>query len=229
MRKCLIEGLSQASVDCMLPEVVVRKYLKGFFEDVDELFPLAEYHRFIAHPPLPSDFDPAALAAGIVTESSIRLSQFRDTTSIAGIDTSDDSNTNSSSSSDTSSIHSSSSNNNGNSSNNDSRNSVSDSPVRRKTKIVIAVGPEGGWDDEEVRSFVQRGFHVVSLGERILRTDIAVRYCYWMLCICDCLFGPIVHSLYIIIECVLTVISDHQHYLRSANYCGIFIYTMHVS
>lgn len=44
----------------------------------------------------------------------------------------------------------------------------------QKKRIVIAVGPEGGWEEDEVMSFEEKGFHRVSLGQRILRTDIAV-------------------------------------------------------
>ena len=39
---------------------------------------------------------------------------------------------------------------------------------------VVAVGPEGGWVDEEVRAFLQCGFSQIGLGPRILRTDVAV-------------------------------------------------------
>ena len=39
---------------------------------------------------------------------------------------------------------------------------------------VIAIGPEGGWVDDEVRLFQQSGFTQVGLGPRILRTDVAV-------------------------------------------------------
>jgi len=38
---------------------------------------------------------------------------------------------------------------------------------------VLAVGPEGGWTDDEVASFEERGFARYSLGPRILRTDTA--------------------------------------------------------
>ena len=41
-------------------------------------------------------------------------------------------------------------------------------------RIVVAVGPEGGWEDHEVAQFVAAGFASVSLGPRILRTDMAV-------------------------------------------------------
>lgn len=38
---------------------------------------------------------------------------------------------------------------------------------------VLAIGPEGGWTDEEVAALEERGFTRYSLGERILRTDTA--------------------------------------------------------
>lgn len=39
--------------------------------------------------------------------------------------------------------------------------------------MVIAIGPEGGFTDEEVGSATSAGFHVVSLGERRLRAETA--------------------------------------------------------
>ena len=39
---------------------------------------------------------------------------------------------------------------------------------------LLAVGPEGGWTDEEVEMLEGRGFARYSLGPRILRTDTAV-------------------------------------------------------
>ena len=39
---------------------------------------------------------------------------------------------------------------------------------------VVAIGPEGGWSDYELRMFEAAGFRRVSLGPRILRTDTAV-------------------------------------------------------
>jgi 16S rRNA (uracil1498-N3)-methyltransferase len=35
------------------------------------------------------------------------------------------------------------------------------------------VGSEGGWTDEEIESARARGFHVVTLGGRILRAETA--------------------------------------------------------
>jgi len=40
-------------------------------------------------------------------------------------------------------------------------------------RILLAVGPEGGWTDEEVELLELRGFARYSLGARILRTDTA--------------------------------------------------------
>jgi len=39
--------------------------------------------------------------------------------------------------------------------------------------IVIAVGPEGGWEQEEVTQALRGGFLTITLGERILRSETA--------------------------------------------------------
>ena len=39
---------------------------------------------------------------------------------------------------------------------------------------VLAVGPEGGWTDEEIELLEEKGFVRMSLGARILRTDTAL-------------------------------------------------------
>ena len=41
-------------------------------------------------------------------------------------------------------------------------------------RLLLAVGPEGGWTDEEVELLESRGFSRYSLGRRILRTDTAL-------------------------------------------------------
>ena len=41
------------------------------------------------------------------------------------------------------------------------------------SRLVLAVGPEGGWTDDEVALLEERGFVRYSLGSRILRTDTA--------------------------------------------------------
>ena len=43
----------------------------------------------------------------------------------------------------------------------------------RKRRPVLAVGPEGGWTDYELRTLQNRGFRLFSLGRRTLRTDTA--------------------------------------------------------
>ena len=43
----------------------------------------------------------------------------------------------------------------------------------RSEAVLLAVGPEGGWTDEEVELLEERGFLRYSLGSRILRTDTA--------------------------------------------------------
>lgn len=40
-------------------------------------------------------------------------------------------------------------------------------------RVILAIGPEGGWSDFEINLFKNNGFHTMSLGERILRSDTA--------------------------------------------------------
>lgn len=44
---------------------------------------------------------------------------------------------------------------------------------RVRERLLIAVGPEGGWNDFELRLLTAHGFQLVSLGPRSLRTDTA--------------------------------------------------------
>lgn len=44
----------------------------------------------------------------------------------------------------------------------------------KNARRVVAVGPEGGWNEFEISMFATAGFKSFSLGERILRTDTAV-------------------------------------------------------
>ena len=41
-------------------------------------------------------------------------------------------------------------------------------------KITVAIGPERGWIDREIETFGEAGFRPVSLGPRILKTEMAV-------------------------------------------------------
>ena len=47
------------------------------------------------------------------------------------------------------------------------------SPATCQLPPVLAIGPEGGWTDEEVAKLIDNGFRGYSLGSRILRTDTA--------------------------------------------------------
>ena len=46
-------------------------------------------------------------------------------------------------------------------------------PPRLAFRPVLAIGPEGGWTDDEVARLEAHGFRRMSLGPRILRTDTA--------------------------------------------------------
>ena len=45
---------------------------------------------------------------------------------------------------------------------------------RSTNNAVVAIGPEGGWEDDEVICFIQNNFQQITLGDHILRTDVAV-------------------------------------------------------
>ncbi len=47
-------------------------------------------------------------------------------------------------------------------------------PVAQSQRVVIAIGPDGGWVPYEVELMVANGFEAVSLGQRILRVEVAV-------------------------------------------------------
>jgi 16S rRNA (uracil1498-N3)-methyltransferase len=44
----------------------------------------------------------------------------------------------------------------------------------KSEKAVLAIGPEGGWTDEEIAAARAEGFREASLGQLILRTETAV-------------------------------------------------------
>lgn len=47
-------------------------------------------------------------------------------------------------------------------------------PRTEQDRLLLAVGPEGGWTDDEVELLESKGFRRQSLGPRILRTDTAL-------------------------------------------------------
>ena len=46
--------------------------------------------------------------------------------------------------------------------------------TRDGASVALAIGPEGGWTDEEIEAARAEGFLEISLGENILRTETAV-------------------------------------------------------
>jgi 16S rRNA (uracil1498-N3)-methyltransferase len=52
--------------------------------------------------------------------------------------------------------------------------SSTDSQTQATPTLSLAVGPEGGWTEDEIASSAARGFLEASLGENILRTETAV-------------------------------------------------------
>lgn len=55
----------------------------------------------------------------------------------------------------------------------DARSTMHDARCTKHEALLLAIGPEGGWTDEEVELLETKGFARYSLGERILRTDTA--------------------------------------------------------
>jgi len=47
-------------------------------------------------------------------------------------------------------------------------------PIDVQQESILAVGPEGGWNEFEVSKWQEAGFHAVHLGERILKVETAV-------------------------------------------------------
>src|SRR2546421_450373 len=47
-------------------------------------------------------------------------------------------------------------------------------PANGASQVTLAIGPEGGWTDEEFAAAASAGFHEAALGNLILRTETAV-------------------------------------------------------
>ena len=50
----------------------------------------------------------------------------------------------------------------------------SDAARLKDSPAIIAIGPERGWSDAEVRAFAGSGFQVVGLGDRVVRVELAL-------------------------------------------------------
>lgn len=47
-------------------------------------------------------------------------------------------------------------------------------PVNAQKETLLAIGPESGYTESEVHSFVEKGFQAVTLGDHILRVEFAL-------------------------------------------------------
>eukprot|EP00579_Thalassiosira_antarctica_P028960 CAMPEP_0202005702 /NCGR_PEP_ID=MMETSP0905-20130828/10679_1 /ASSEMBLY_ACC=CAM_ASM_000554 /TAXON_ID=420261 /ORGANISM="Thalassiosira antarctica, Strain CCMP982" /LENGTH=398 /DNA_ID=CAMNT_0048563319 /DNA_START=52 /DNA_END=1248 /DNA_ORIENTATION=+ len=126
LRDLLVEGLAQSG-DVTLPNVTVTKRLKVFMEDeFDEMFPLGEVARVIAHPQ----------RRGVVGDDDDGKEG-----EVGGV----------------------------------KRMTDVEFPGDGPRRIVVAVGPEGGWEEPyELDMFTSKGFQQITLGTRVLRSDVAV-------------------------------------------------------
>ena len=142
--------MSQAASDCMLPNVLVRRnFIKFVSDEIDALFPVDCYHRLVAHPPsVTLNVQPIRIN-NLYSHNSMNDmndNNFDDIKDNIEIEIETQTQT-------------------------ENNRKMSENT---KKKIVVAVGPEGGWEDEEVLLLLSKGFSLVSLGPRILRTDMAV-------------------------------------------------------
>ena len=112
-------GLSQSAVDCMVPEILVRrKQDKFLIQELEDLYPLESTVRVIAHP--------FKDGAGNARQNIFGLSREKLMSS-------------------------------------------------NSSKLLIAIGPEGGWSSVEIDKFISKySFQQVDMGNRILRTDVAI-------------------------------------------------------
>ena len=51
---------------------------------------------------------------------------------------------------------------------------TADAPRRAEDRVVLAIGPEGGFIERELDTFKELGFHQIRLGPRILRVETAL-------------------------------------------------------
>lgn len=165
IRKGLVEGLEQAEVDCFVPEVHVFRNLDNFLErELPALYPdnRIHCHKLIAHPLL-SIRD---LGLEYRYPESKRISELvpadfnKSTSAVANSQSMQPKDIQLQSGLE----------------NEDKANQLLPS-VEPERRLLIAVGPEGGWEEDEIMKFQEKGFHLVHMGDRILRTDMAVSEC----------------------------------------------------
>jgi 16S rRNA U1498 N3-methylase RsmE len=155
LRDLLIEGLCQNGMDTRLPTVHIlynTNQLRDFLgsqreQSVDSLFPLDTHARVIAHPrQCPTNGNLHAEKDDL--EASMPLNPV----GVATMTASD-----------------------GSKGAPALRMKHVRFPNKDRRHVVVAVGPEGGWEEPaELDLFLQAGFQPVTLGPRVLRSDVAV-------------------------------------------------------
>lgn len=171
LRQAMVEGLSQAGVDCWIPRLLSYSRMDTFFVDLDVLFPHDTTLRLLAHPVklftetspmLPRGrghtrfLDGDKILAAMHLPPSVTLSELQPPEEWRrGIATAQDKHLRFQAS---------------------GRYDTSGTALQSASagRVVVAVGPEGGWTDEELHTFTTAAFTEVNLGERILKTEAAV-------------------------------------------------------
>jgi hypothetical protein len=175
LRQAMVEGLAQAGVDCWLPRLLAYSRMDTFFADLDVLFPPATTLRLLAHPVQVQHTPQVSTARVQVSRScyskrhltdsglasshhpSFSLSELEPSVewSLGGKVTGPCSQTVGVAS---------------------TRYDTCSGMLPCAGRVVVAVGPEGGWTDNELEAFTTSStpFCEVNLGERILKTETAV-------------------------------------------------------
>lgn len=137
-------GISQSSSDCMLPKVLVRKNFYKFVTEEMDVLFPPGEYHRIVAHPPSDSLDLKAIRIASLPRNKLEILKNEN-------------------------------NDNCDSDNSDSSAESSEVAVSRPIKkIVVTIGPEGGWEDGEILLLASKGFTLVSLGPRILRTDMAV-------------------------------------------------------
>ncbi|CAN0098806.1 unnamed protein product, partial [Phaeothamnion confervicola] len=145
VRRKLVEGLTQSG-DSALPRVVVAKRLKIFLEDdLEKLFPSDTYVRVFAHPSRAApNVDPGVASIVLAAGDMHAPSGIRMEAAAAGGQRLRDI-------------------------------GLPQGVGPGQARVLVAVGPEGGWDEPYELDLLGRcGFRAVTLGVRVLRSDVAV-------------------------------------------------------
>ena len=154
IQNLLIEGLSICGNDVTLPSVTVTKKLHTLLEQdglLDQMFPRTLYARVIAHPTRLSLIDDDGASNNSISSSNDDDGISSDVERIPIVTTTRRRMT-------------------------DVVFPTSNSQQQQQSKrMLVAVGPEGGWEESyELTMFANAGFQQVSLGARVLRSDVAV-------------------------------------------------------